>query len=91
MKAFKGGGETVDEQKRLGGDPDVCSVYQYFYYLFEPDDEKMKERQERCKNGKVLCGECKKELTERINKFLEEHQKKREAARKEIDKFMLKD
>jgi tryptophanyl-tRNA synthetase len=59
--------------------------------LFEPDDEKIKERYEKCKKGKILCGECKKELAERIKKFLAEHQKKREAAKKIVDKFMLED
>jgi tryptophanyl-tRNA synthetase len=91
MKAFTGGRDTVEEQKKLGGDPDICSIYQYFNLLFEPDDEKLKERYEKCKKGKIMCGECKKELAERIKKFLAEHQKKREAAKKIIDKFMLKD
>jgi tryptophanyl-tRNA synthetase len=91
MKAFTGGKDTVEEQKRLGGNPDVCSVYQYYYFLFEPDDEKLKERYEKCKKGKIMCGECKKELAERIKKFLVEHQKKREAVKKVVDKFMLED
>jgi tryptophanyl-tRNA synthetase len=91
MKAFTGGRDTVEEQKKLGGNPDVCSVYQYYYFLFEKDDEKLKKRYENCKKGKVLCGECKKELAKRIKKFLAEHQKKREAAKKIIDKFMLED
>jgi tryptophanyl-tRNA synthetase len=91
MKAFTGGRDTIEEQKKLGGEPDVCSVYQYFFFLFEPDDEKLKERYEKCKKGKIMCGECKKELAERIKKFLAEHQKKREAAKKVVDKFMLED
>lgn len=91
MKAFTGGRDTIEEQKKLGGEPDVCSVYQYFYLLFEPDDTKLKERYEKCKKGKIMCGECKKELAERIKKFLATHQKKREAAKKLLDKFMLED
>ncbi|MEM5778114.1 MAG: tryptophan--tRNA ligase [Candidatus Aenigmatarchaeota archaeon] len=91
MKAFTGGKDTIEEQRKLGGNPDVCSVYQYFYFLFEPNDEKLKERYENCKKGKILCGECKKELAERIKKFLAEHQKNRENAKKIIDKFMLED
>ena len=49
------------------------------------------KRLEACKKGKILCGECKKELAKKIKKFLAEHQKKREAAKKIIDKFMLVD
>ncbi len=89
--AFTGGKDTTEEQKKFGGEPDICSVYQYFYFLFEPDDKKLKERYEKCKKGKILCGECKKDLAKRINKFLAEHQKKRKRAKKVIDKFMLED
>ena len=91
MRAFTGGRDTIEEQKKFGGEPDICSVYQYFYLLFEPDDEKLKELYSKCKKGKIMCGECKKILAERINKFLSEHQKKRIAAKKVLDKFMLED
>ena len=40
--------------------------------------------------GEILCGECKKELVERLNKFLEEHRKKREKAKDVIEKFRIK-
>lgn len=89
-KAFTGGKGTVAEQKKLGADPDICTVFQYFLYLFEEDDKKLEERKIRCKAGEVMCGDCKKELAERVNKFLVEHQKKREKARDTIDDFHIK-
>jgi tryptophanyl-tRNA synthetase len=88
--AFTGGKGTAAEQKKTGADPSVCTIFQYFLYLFEEDDRKLAEREKQCKAGEVLCGECKKTLTERINKFLAEHQKKREEARKTIEKFHVK-
>jgi len=88
--AFTGGKATVEEQRKLGATPDICTVFQYFYYLFEGDDKKLSERERRCKNGEILCGECKNELTDRVNKFLAEHQKKREKARNIIKKFYIK-
>lgn len=88
-KAFTGGKETAAEQKKTGADPDICTIFQYFTYLFEEDDKKLVEREKKCRAGETLCGECKKELTERINKFLAEHQKKREKARGTIDKFHI--
>ncbi|MEM2106140.1 MAG: tryptophan--tRNA ligase [Candidatus Bathyarchaeia archaeon] len=88
--AFTGGRATVEEQRKLGGDPSVCSVFQYFYFLFEEDDKKLLERERRCRNGEILCGECKTELTERVIKFLSEHQKKREKARNVVEKFHIK-
>ena len=88
--AFTGGKGTVAEQKKEGATPDICSIYQYFLYLFEEDDEKLAERERLCRDGRVLCGDCKKELTERINKFLAEHQEKREKAKDTIEEFHVK-
>jgi tryptophanyl-tRNA synthetase len=88
--AFTGGKRTVAEQRKEGANPDVCSVYQYFLYLFEEDDKKLAERERQCKTGGILCGECKKDLTERINRFLAEHQKRRERARDKIEKYHVK-
>lgn len=88
--AFSGGRATVEEQKRLGANPDVCTIFQYFAYLFEGDDGKLAERERRCRSGEILCGECKGDLTERVNKFLAEHQKKREKARDVLDKYHIK-
>ena len=89
-RAFTGGKGTVAEQKKLGADPDVCTVFQYFLYLFEEDDKKLAERNRRCRSGEIMCGDCKKDLTERVNKFLGEHQRKREKAKSTIDEFHIK-
>ncbi|MEM4704599.1 MAG: tryptophan--tRNA ligase, partial [Candidatus Bathyarchaeia archaeon] len=67
-----------------------CSVFLYFVYLFEEDDKKLAEREKKCREGGIMCGECKKDLTERVNKFLAEHQRKREKAREVLDKFHIK-
>lgn len=91
MNAFTGGAGTVKEQREKGGKPDICSVYQYYYFLFEEDDKKIKEIYEDCKIGKRICGECKRMLADKIKEFIIEHQKKREKAKDQIDKFMLKD
>jgi tryptophanyl-tRNA synthetase len=87
--AFTGGRPTVQEQRKLGGDPDVCSVYQYFLYLFEESDEKLAQLANECRSGETACGDCKALLTERVSKFLVEHQKKREKARGTVEKYFL--
>ncbi len=88
--AFTGGKGTATEQRKTGADPTICTIFQYFLYLFEQDDKKLSEREKRCRSGEILCGECKKELPERINTFLAEHQKKREKARDTLEKFHIK-
>ncbi len=88
--AFTGGKATAAEQRKTGADPVICSVFQYFTYLFEEDDQKLMERERKCRAGEILCGECKKDLVERLNKFLEEHRKKREKAKDEIEKYHIK-
>ena len=52
-------------------------------------DEKLKEIYDNYKSGKLLSGELKAILIEKINKFLEVHQKKREEAKNRIEEFLL--
>ena len=84
-RAFTGGCVSVEEQRQKGGNPEVCSVFKYNYFLFEHDDEKINELADKCRKGEILCGECKMCLTERINVFLEQHQDKREKAKDSLE------
>jgi len=88
--AFTGGKGTAAEQKKTGAEPDVCTIFQYFLYLFEENDEKLEDRERKCRSGEILCGECKRDLAERINKFLAEHQRNREKARDVLEKYHIK-
>jgi tryptophanyl-tRNA synthetase len=89
--AFTGGRVSVEEQKKLGGDPDICSVHAYNAYFFEPDDKKLAKLYSDCKTGKIMCGECKNLLFEKVWKFLEEHQKRRQKAKDVIEDFFVRD
>ncbi len=88
--AYTGGKATAAEQRKTGADPSVCSIFQYYYYLFEENDDKLVERERRCKSGENLCGECKIDLVEKLNKFLEEHRERREKAKDVIDEYHIK-
>jgi len=89
--AFSGGQPDVEEHRKKGGNPDIDVSYQYLRIFFEQDDKKLKEIHDDYKSGKMLTGELKQILIEKINKFLSSHQEKREKARDQLDKFLLKD
>ena len=89
--AFSGGQPDIDEHRKIGGDPDIDVSYQYLRIFFEPDDVKLKKIYDDYKSGKMLTGELKAILIEKINNFLSLHQEKREEARKNIDAYMMKD
>ena len=89
--AFSGGQTNVDEHRKIGGNPDIDVSYQYLRIFFEPDDNKLKKIYDDYKSGKMLTGELKAILIEKINDFLSIHQEKREQVRKNIDDYMMKD
>jgi len=85
--AFSGGKNTIEEHRKHGGNPDIDVSYQWLQY-FEDDDAKLKKIHDDYKSGKLLSGELKAILIEKINTFLAEHQKKRASAEKLISKFI---
>lgn len=73
--AFTGGRATAEEQRRLGGVPENCSVYEmYLYHL--ADDSLLSRVFSDCKAGRLLCGEDKLIATRLLRGFLEEHQRR---------------
>jgi len=91
MDAFTGGQPTDELQRKFGGNPDICPVYYYDYFLFEKDDKEVKKIYDTCRAGQLLCGEHKAALAKKVKKFLANHQRKREQARAMVDKFLVKD
>ncbi|MCL5100594.1 MAG: tryptophan--tRNA ligase [Candidatus Marsarchaeota archaeon] len=89
--AITGQQSTIELQKKYGGDPEKCSVCQYYKYLFEPDDKKLEAIFDGERSGKVLAGEHKADLTNRVNKFIENHKRERDRIRPHLEEFMLKD
>ncbi|MEM2873155.1 MAG: tryptophan--tRNA ligase [Nitrososphaerales archaeon] len=89
--AFTGGLPTVKEQREKGGNPDICPVYFYEYFLFDWDDKSLASTYKSCRDGCLLCGEHKQKLIKRVKAFLSDHQRKREKAKRMMDKFILRD
>lgn len=75
--AFTGGRETAELQRRLGGRPEICVVYQLAVFHFIEDDEQVKRMYDECKSGVRLCGECKLEVAREAAEFISKHQEKK--------------
>ena len=88
--AFSGGKDTIEEHRKHGGNPDIDISFQYLKYLFEENDKKLAKIEDDYRKGRLLSGELKALVIEKINTFLKEHRKKREEAKKHVDSFMLK-
>ena len=88
--AFSGGRETTEAHRKHGGNPDIDVSYQYLTYFLE-DSNRLKQIYNDYKSGKMLTGELKEFTAEVINKFLKEHQARREKAKGMVEKFMLRD
>jgi len=76
--AFTGGRATVEEQRRLGATPEVCSVWALWRTRFAESEEKFENVTAGCRSGSLLCGECKSQLLERIHAFYRHHAEARE-------------
>lgn len=80
MKAFTGGRATAEEQRKLGGEPEKCVIYEFYAYHLIPNDAELSRIYHECRTGKVLCGECKLRACDLLTKFLLEHRAKYEKA-----------
>jgi tryptophanyl-tRNA synthetase len=68
--ALTGGRMTVEEQRRLGGEPDRCPVFLLNLFHLVEDDQELGEIRKACLEGRLLCGSCKKATLERVGAFL---------------------
>ncbi|WP_409199464.1 tryptophan--tRNA ligase [Methanobrevibacter sp. DSM 116169] len=68
--AKTGGRESLEEQKELGGRPDECVIYEMYVYHLIDDDSKLKKIYDSCKDGSLLCGECKACASELMGEFI---------------------
>ena len=86
--AFSGGRDTLEEHRKLGGNPDVDVAFQMLRYGLEENDKKLAKIAEEYRSGKLLSGELKALTIEKLIGFLKEHQSKRKKAEKQVDKFL---
>ncbi len=66
--AFSGGRDTIEEHRKYGGNPDIDISFLYLSSFFLKDDEIIKLRDDYS-HGKILSGELKQMLIDKINEF----------------------
>jgi tryptophanyl-tRNA synthetase len=90
MSAFSGGQVSVEEHRKLGGDPDVDVSFQYLRAFFLKPEEARKLHEDYRK-GKVLSGEMKAMFFERVMKRVDEFKRRYEkVTARDIDRILLK-
>ncbi len=83
-RALTGGRATVEEQRKLGGEPEKCTVYEFYVYHLISDDRELMRIYEDCRAGRLLCGEDKEYAAQLLSRFLEEHQRRLEKAKDKV-------
>lgn len=86
--AFSGGQVSVEDHRRLGGNPDVDVAFQYLSF-FKDDDKLLEETYNSYKKGDLLSGELKKLCIETLQEFVKNFQESRaKVDQATLDSFM---
>ena len=85
--AFSGGQSSVEEHRKLGGNPDIDIPFLWLYMFFEPDDERIEQIRADYRSGRMLTGNLKDILIEKVTGFLKEHRDRRTKARANVQLF----
>ena len=88
MNAKTGGAVSLEEQKKHGGKPDECVIYELFLYHLIEDDKELFDIYSSCKQGKQMCGQCKKYAAKLMEDLLIKIQQKRKDAKNQIKKYL---
>ncbi len=74
MAALTGGKATAEEQRKYGGIPEKCTVYELYMYWLYRDDRELRDLYEKCIRGEILCGEDKKNAAKLLIEMIKKHQ-----------------
>jgi tryptophanyl-tRNA synthetase len=84
-RALTGGRDTVDEQKRIGGVPEKCMIFELYKQHLLEDDKHLDSIHSSCKKGSLLCGADKQDAVDCMGKFMMDLSKGIEKARSKVD------
>lgn len=86
-KAKTGGRETLDIQRKKGGMPEDCMIFEMYKQHLADKDETLQKIYNECKSGKLLCGDNKMNACNKMTIFVEDFVKKLKQARKSVNKL----
>jgi len=86
--AKTGGAISLEQQKKEGGKPDQCVIYELFLYHLIEDDKELQNIYLSCKEGQKMCGNCKKYASELMGKKLNNLEKQRKIAEKKFNLYL---
>ena len=90
-RSFSGGQSTVEEHRRLGGNPEIDVAFQYLKFFFEEDDAALEEIRRGYVAGDVLSGELKSMTIEKAGSWLTELSELRDQNAHLVDQFLASD
>jgi len=86
--AFTGGGDTLEDHRKYGGNLDVDVPYKYLNFFLD-DDAKLMHIAEEYSTGRMLSGEIKAELIAILTDLTKKHQEARAKVTDEIVKYFM--
>ncbi len=89
--SFSGGQPTLEEHRRLGGDPDVDVAFQYLRYFFEDDDKALGEVEAGYRSGEILTGQMKQICIDKASEYLSHLAEMRQQTAHIVDDFLADD
>ncbi len=82
-KAFSGGQDDGQQHREKGANLDVDVTFQYLSF-FEEDDEQLQKIGEEYQSGRMLSGQIKKYLVDKLVPFIQEHQQRRQSITQDV-------
>jgi len=87
MRAKTGGRDTTEEQRKKGGQPEKCMIFEFYKQHLIEDDKELQNIYDRCKKGELLCGEDKQLCCKKMTAFLKDFEEKVKQNKKKVDKL----
>ena len=87
MNALSGGRDTLEEHRKLGGQPEKDMIFEMMKQHLVEDDKELKKIYHDYKSGKMTSGEMKQLGCDKLTDFMNDFTKKLEKAKNQIDKL----